>query len=525
MCGSNFCATEFLYGFCSSRLLEILPEEMLWTILSFCDVRTLCTARLVCSRFRESATSHLSQLHLDSRSLEEDPIPEFRHFVGLTLFAVSCSEGRPLALLTHPIIAQRVSHVYMDCTYDPQDGAVLASLRGLPKFRSLSLCPVEGGQFDLSRLPSGLVNLNFAWRWPSLGVFVWAGMQDATPLTRFSNLESLTTKMDVGTGPSLGALMSLQGLKSLDISTCPSAVGVVKNMTQLTALTWTLRENPDEGKSMFDDLGHLSGLLRLHFSCPGDVMHKDLALLGPLITLTHLCLGALRKYAECAARSHALVRLTNLKSVELEGRTLGKSLVSRLKLETLNQLTLSNVDGDVGFLQRATGLTSLSLDADTSGRVHGLGSALSRMTGLRCLWLGCHNHDGGQLSSLLRGLIKLTKLCYRCYRGEFDASRGLAACASLPGLRSLCLSGRSELTPSYLPVLQNMSGLTELTLDWTGISPKDLTPDVLDAFNFERRRRGWPSLKLKCLWVDVNIDCGDEETFEVDPPCFFLEDL
>jgi hypothetical protein len=79
-----------------------------------------------------------------------------------------------------------------------------------------------------------------------------------------------------------------------------------------------------------------------------------------------------------------------------------------------------------------------------------------------------------------------------------------AACASLPALRTLQLSGIPEVTPACLPALQAMSGLFELTLFNTGVRSRDVTPEVRAAFDIERDKRGWPRLKLVCYDLKMN---------------------
>ncbi len=89
----------------------------------------------------------------------------------------------------------------------------------------------------------------------------------------------------------------------------------------------------------------------------------------------------------------------------------------------------------------------------------------------------------------------LTMLDYR--RGKLRLDSDLHACASLPGLHSLSFKWICELKPACLPALQAMSGLTELSLVSTGTCAADMTPDVIAAFDAERRQLGRPLLKLR----------------------------
>jgi hypothetical protein len=55
-----------------------------------------------------------------------------------------------------------------------------------------------------------------------------------------------------------------------------------------------------------------------------------------------------------------------------------------------------------------------------------------------------------------------------------------------------------------------MSGLSELSLHDTGISPERLTPEVMAAFHVERCRRGWPRIMLDCILTYDGEDLGGE---------------
>jgi hypothetical protein len=147
------------------------------------------------------------------------------------------------------------------------------------------------------------------------------------------------------------------------------------------------------------------------------------------------------------------------------------------------------------ILQRATTLTHLHCRCHLDGREHGLGAALAAMTGLRSLRLRITNdsREAFKLAPVLRALTNLTSLVYS---GDFMPDTDIAACASLPALRSLEFRGIRVITPACLPALQAMTGLTALTLARTGIFCRDVTSGVRAAFNAERLCRGWPPLKL-----------------------------
>jgi hypothetical protein len=396
------------------------------------------------------------------------------------------------------VIARYVSHVELDETYDLGDAKLLAPLKHLSQLRSLSAKPSEGGRCNLSLLPAGLVEL--AVRGPEEET-CWEGVQDATPLGRFTALTSLTMDTDFGAGASLGLLTRLINLKSLNIKTCPAAIGVVRTLTSLTSLTWLQYGESRQGETMFDDMAHLTGLSRLRFVSWDDITHHSLECIAHLTRLSHLNMGS-RSLADCAARS-MLVPLTGLVSLELECGTVGKELLSCLNLEAFNELTAHNVQGPIHFLPRAGGLTRLELHCDHRGSVEELETMIAGMTNLQDLRLyGAGEHF--KLDSILHALTKLTRLDYEgslIVQGGFVPSRDLSACAALPCLRSLCLLAHLEVTCACLPALQAMTGLSHLQLQCTDIASRHLTPEVIAGFNAERRRRGWPDLKIECSWA------------------------
>ncbi len=483
-------ATDFLYGFCRLSLLDHLPEELLWTICGFLDVRTLCTARLVCTTLHQGATAHICKLHLDGRSLEQDLVPDFRQFSGLTDLAITLTRKTPLFHVAHPGFAPFVTHVELDAGYDLGDAKVLAPLRDLPKLASLTLNPLEDDRCNLALLPSGLETLTV--RGPE--GLSWAEMEDVRPLNRFPNLKSLTMDMVEGAGACLGVLTTLHNLVSLDMSTCPSALGLVRVLTGLTSLSWLVYGVANQSEPMFQEVSHLTGLSELHVSCWWDnITHDSLACIAHLTRLTHLDLGD-RSLASCVAGSTAIVPLTRLVCLEIECGTVGRSQLSCLNLKALKSLTMHNLQGPIHVLFRATRLTRLEMHCVSRGSVQQLSASLVQMIQLQALTL-LNTCEEFQLNCILCALTNLTKLDYD---GPFVPSRDLKACAALPGLRSLRLLGQLEVTRACLPALQEMTGLTHLHLQYTGIAARHLTREVLSGFNVERRRRGWPDLKIEC---------------------------
>ncbi len=201
--------TDLVYMCCRMDILAQLPGDLLWTILGFLDVRSLCTARLVCQHLRLSASGHLTSLHLGSEALKHAPQSKFSQFSCLTHLAVSELGSGPFFLrdLADPQIAPFVTHV--DAMGSDAAGrfrrerttCALSHLKLLPKLLSLRL-PAD--VFDTDVLPLGLEELCLYG--PILG--------DATLLTRFSGLTSLDIEV---TGGQLGSLTGICTLRCLKL--------------------------------------------------------------------------------------------------------------------------------------------------------------------------------------------------------------------------------------------------------------------------------------------------------------------
>ncbi len=138
-----------------------LPGELLWTIMGFMDVRSLCTARLVCKQFRDSASAHVKALEVDCKELYLAARSNFTQFAGLTRLVVVSSVfggGAPcMRLVALPSIAPFVTHVNMFFFSAEQRREVLPHLMLLPKLRSLRL---RTGMDRGIPLPSGLEELH-----------------------------------------------------------------------------------------------------------------------------------------------------------------------------------------------------------------------------------------------------------------------------------------------------------------------------------------------------------------------------
>jgi hypothetical protein len=478
-----------------------LPDDLLWRILGYCDVLTLCTARLVCNRLRQSATCDLKTLYPNCATLEQLAPTDFPRFAGVTSLQLSIKSVSQLELLAHPRIAPVVTHVDVRLDhflrYEPAARA-LVKVMLLPKLRSL--CVTVHNEEDLCDIaclhPGGFEDLQVYANFERPDVQGY-GFFDVSLLTRFTNLNSLGFDIVDTAAPSLGSLTCLHNLRSLYICSCDSVVGVLSKLTMLTGLTWSIW-GLEKCEEIFRDMRYLTGLC--HFEVThyyGRITGEDLASVGHLTRLTCLDISWCH-FADSVAVSSALVPLTGLISVGLQGNALGMALLASLNVGALRSLTLKSSCANLAVLQGATGLTHLAFECDWVDSERGLRAMLCRMSELRSLhlsfWRDIDPQNAFHLAPVLRVLTNLTELDYT--KGNFDAPDDLMACASLPLLRHLVFQHVSTLTPACLPALQALSGLTELRLINNGIHLNSLTPEERLAFDVERLRRGWPRLRL-----------------------------
>jgi hypothetical protein len=459
-------------------------------MMGFLDMLTLCTARVVCKRFCRCASPHLKALELDWAALEQQPTANLTQFSGLTRLEVSLQTGSDLYLLAHPTIAPVVTHIQLweFLSQGRQKTQELAHLALLPKLRSLRVQHAEGDFSSIELLPLGLKELAIGD--PELG-----NVKDASPITRFSKLTSLAIGMRGGPGDSIGNLTSLLNLRSLNVGSF-SAVGVLSRFTMLTSLTWLGYRNGLNQEIIFHELGHLSGLSQLEVSTMWrDVGLDELSCLARLTGLTCLKMGEC-VFPESVAGSSALVPLTRLVSLDLPCTTVGVPLLPNLNLEAVQRLNLGRVYGDISSLRRATRLTHLEFAAGLPEPLVGLRKSLAGMSNLRSLSLSADVQRRPRSFRLGHVLQLLTRLTRLEYTGKFRVDSDMEACAALPGLRSLEFREVYAITPACLPALLAMSGLTDLTLWDTQITPADVTPEMTNACDAERLRRGCPRLKL-----------------------------
>ncbi len=251
--------------------MKELPEELLWTVLGFLDVRTLCTARLVCRQFRLSASDHLKALQLDCTDLEQRPTSSLTGLSGLTHLEVSIHCRDRLPLLSHLGIAPLITHVRLgwECFWNEGSLETFSHISFLPMLRSLAL-PARACNYELLPLTLEELHLGFPVE------------EDASSLTRLSGLTNLDIDLSKLAGQLLETLTSLRSLRSLTLRCGLSALGVLSRFTMLTGLAWNVDLDAQTPGGMFLELAHLTGLSELRLSSfLGEVTQEHSMLVPP----------------------------------------------------------------------------------------------------------------------------------------------------------------------------------------------------------------------------------------------------
>jgi hypothetical protein len=167
---------------CSLGVLDSLPPELLETILGTLDVRHLCTARLVCTRFHVAASQFIHSITLSANHLRRHPETNLNSFPKLTRVMV-VSDGKrkeDFAALTHPGVYNAVTHMDVKM-YLHVHKKVLFVVPPLPNLVSM---PVTMYGFDISLL-------QFPLTLRELDLDDVVTVLEAEPITHLTRLTSL----------------------------------------------------------------------------------------------------------------------------------------------------------------------------------------------------------------------------------------------------------------------------------------------------------------------------------------------
>jgi hypothetical protein len=94
-----------------------LPEELMWTIMGFLDVPSLCSARLVCKGVCKAASGRVESLRLAFFDGIIAPGFSLKHFTGLKSVHVDTFNEHRLRVLAHPEIAAVATSIQLSWSY------------------------------------------------------------------------------------------------------------------------------------------------------------------------------------------------------------------------------------------------------------------------------------------------------------------------------------------------------------------------------------------------------------------------
>jgi hypothetical protein len=504
--------TDNAVVYCSLGRLHCFPPEILEMILGSLDVRTLCTARLVCKTLSSAASRCVRSIRVSAQYLRENPGTNFNSFPCLTQVAIPDVLLEDLPVLAQPAISHAVTDVNLKLLESaPMREAPRPTLPHLPNLRSMEI--VRFGLDNDFCFPSTLQEL-FLWDTVSI--------RNGDPVLRLTGLTRLHVFVsDYGDElfeglTTLTALQRLTVIGSEDILHCMGALPL------LTHLDWS-------GSS--------------HRRLPGDPP-VDLAPLTHLQNLVHLGIRLDGTSQLDLDHIRTIRQIASLRSLELSAKPPGSPNLHKTLLKPLCRLTKLSLDQGCIGLGSLQGMNIEGLKDLTLWRAHQLGpevpSVLQRATGLESLYfswrgpgVGCV--DAAQLFLALTQMSRLQSLTlapgplHHTVRGSCFGAIGLltgltslhvsgncvtdadvAACAGLKKLRRLTLlpnyfspwgpvSVDAFLDVAMLPELSKLT-MSKICGVW-GIS---LVYNREEWFDAERRCRGWPPLDLDfpdpCSW-------------------------
>ncbi len=487
--------------------------DSLETIVGSLDVRTLCTARLVCRSFSQLASGLLHTLKLPAKDLPErrsflprllsSPAVGFSHFPKarrVTISGVKPDNG-DFQRLTHPNVRAAVTDLEV----------ILCRVSGelkrftLPTLSNLrSLTVPHYGASQCLTLPTTLQELSLEGCVACPSAEALMGLTNLTSLT-----VSVSAALDLSSHPSCHSLTVLSALQRLTISCRESSMPSVTMLTQLTHLVW-LPNDRGPGQSLlpftaFQKLAHLG--IGVHISSLG------FESISRITTLRSLDIASLSRAFRGAGLLSVLGCLS-LTSLGLDCYSLDRSFLARTTLKGLEALALGSAghlsEAHVHALKHATALTQLEFFLGIlrdNFQVAHVCQSLSCMSRLQALSLSSLNVGAWDqypsCSNIVGAVTGLTRLSWV---GELVTDADLAACAGLRKLRMWSLTVRSmrlftsPITHNALLKLAKSPELSVLKLYNLGVCNQffpPLTDEALAEVNCRRLSRGWPDLDIR----------------------------
>jgi hypothetical protein len=329
---------------CRLGQLACLPPELLEIVLGGLNVRTLCTARLVCSTFCNASSSFLQAVKLSVKDLR-DPDTTLTNFPNLTQVTIGDPdeplEEADFSLLVDRGVCGLVTHICISRkpTSEREPGP-RPILPPLPNLMSMA------GRLDSEDgfvLPPALQDLNM---WKSYKYGCKLGCLDLDPVVRLTRLTSLVITLKHFVNTSFEAVTLLSALRRLNVRCDTSLIPCVGALTLLTHLEWICNDC---------------------VYCPS----VDLLPITRLQGLVHLRLG--HELLELGSEPvKTVAKITTLESLDLPPWTPQVTAADVLVLTSLSRLTALTISCSKGtcFLERSIerllDLTLLGCGSDCS---------------------------------------------------------------------------------------------------------------------------------------------------------------
>jgi hypothetical protein len=482
-----------------SLLLDFLPPELLELIIRRLDVRSLCTARLVCTDFCLVASNWVKSVKASGDQLQSYPDTHFDCFPYLSRVTIFGVKKEHVPLLAVPALGHAVTHLTLEFDWSTLGEAPPPILPPLPNLRVLRTGRI--GLDNTFQFPPSLQELHLSDPVSKI---------NGDPLTRLTLLTSLSLPCGHRDPPFEG-LSHLTALRQLDIGGTPSILPFVGALSLLTHLEWMCFNSPTCDLTPFM---HLQKLEHLHIMSSRFVMELDhFRAIGQISSLRSLILDAEGPRLLLDADLSLLKPLSRLTLLEqssccMDGRSLLSMNIEGLKTLNLGEAgMLGNGTEAVSILQRAIGCETLHFSwgrrSNATVDVTPLSVALSGLTALQTLKLNTNQLRG----SCFEAIGLLTGLLYFHWKGDYVTNADVMACTRMRSLRMLSLLP-ARFSP-YGPItLDGFLGLARLPeLHWLqlhmfmGIWGTAVTPDIKAQMDGGRLSRGLPPLDLSFAWT------------------------
>jgi hypothetical protein len=494
------------------------------TIFGHLDVRTLCTARLVCNLFRNAASPFVHSVSVPARYLRERRNANFNHFPRLQRVRLSDVGTHDFRMLARPSLFNAVTE--LNLVLRPQPSRHIVPLPPLPNLVSVTVRGFWGSPGIL-----------FSPTLQELLLDAPIARQHADPLTQLTNLTSLRIYLRHEAHNPFHGLTTLTALQRLELECDAAFIACVAALTLLTHLRlWP--PSDDEMSvdwSFYMDLAPLTRLHHLMHLGIGPGLRNlntmpltnvdNIVRLGPallelvtsqvfvLVQLTALkSLYLQLMEAPCAFYLEAttLSPLSGLTTLALSFWILDPSFLAWFNLEGLRDLTLVcfsrlGLEG-VAALSRATGLTRLDFQNSVnhggpSGGLVDLRVPLLRMPRLQSLSLLATPALGTSFAESISVLTALTTLVWV---GGHISNADVQRCLGLRKLQVLSLlpavpASLDLVTPETLSAVAKLPELAKFRITGIlGVHPQ-CWQGVQDTLNEKRHCKGWPPMDLQVI--------------------------